>query len=353
MGTVPPDGLSRGSHVPDPSGGITVLLPVRDAEATLPAALASLSAQTLDAFTVLILDDGSTDRSLDVAREWARNDSRFVAVQAPRPRGITRTLQEGLGRVRTEFVARMDADDLCRPRRLEVQASFLRARDDLAGCGSQVAPVPGQALKAGALEYREWLNGLTSWESVERDLFVECPIAHPTFFFRTEALRSAGGYRDRGWPEDYDLLLRLWRAGGRFCSVPEPLLEWGEGERRLSRTHPSYSGEAFARCRLHHLRQAVLPPFDGVAIWGSGPTGKRLGRLCSAMGVRLACFVDVDPRKIGQEIHGVTVLEAREAASRPGLFHLGAVARREGRESLRWMVRELGLEEGVNFRSVA
>ncbi|NNF28936.1 MAG: glycosyltransferase [Gemmatimonadetes bacterium] len=343
---------SLGTGSAEPSVDITVLLPVRNAAATLPAALTSLSAQTLDAFTVLILDDGSTDGSLDVARDWARRDPRFVSVESE-PRGIVRTLQEGLSRVRTEFVARMDADDVCLPRRLAVQSAFLRERGDLVGCGAQVVPVPGQPVKDRALEYLAWLNGLTDWESVERDLFVECPLAHPTFFFRAEALRRAGGYRDRSWPEDYDLLLRLWRLGGRYCSVPEPLLEWGEGDHRLSKTHPAYSTAAFARCRLHHLHRAVLPDFAGVAIWGSGPTGKLLGRLCPEVGVRLANFVDVDPRKIGQEIHGVPVLEAREAASRKGLFHLGAVARKQGRESLRRMVRELGLEEGVNFRSVA
>ena len=343
---------SVGTRPPDSSVDITVLLPVRNAVATLPAALTSLAAQTLDAFTVLVLDDGSTDGSLDVAREWAHRDSRFVSVESA-PRGIVETLQDGLSRVRTEFVARMDADDVCRPRRLAVQSAFLRERADLVGCGAQVVPVPGQRVKDRALEYLAWLNGLTDWESVERDLFVECPLAHPTFFFRTDAMRRAGGYRDQGWPEDYDLLLRLWRLGGRYCSVPEPLLEWGEGEDRLSKTDPAYSTAAFARCRLHHLRRSALADFDGVAIWGSGPTGKTLGRLCPDVGVRLACFVDVDPRKIGQEIHGAPVLEAREAVSRKGLFHLGAVARKEGREGLRRMVRELGLGEGVNFRSVA
>ncbi|MDH3223175.1 MAG: hypothetical protein OEO23_05625, partial [Gemmatimonadota bacterium] len=224
---------------------------------------------------------------------------------------------------------------------------------DLVGCGSRVDPVPGDRLTDRAREYRDWLNSMTDWAAVERDLFVECPVAHPTFFFRTEALRRAGGYRDRSWPEDYDLLLRVWRQGGRFVSLPEPLVEWREGGDRLSRTHPAYSREAFHRCRLHHLRKSHLKDFEGVAIWGSGPTGKALARLCPEMGVRLACLVDVDPRKIGQEIHGVPVLDASEAAGREGLFHLGAVARRQGRASLRRMVRELGLEEGVNFRSVA
>ena len=102
--------------------------------------------------------------------------------------------------------------------------------------------VPPAVVLGGALRYERWLNSLATPQAIERDLFVECPLAHPTFFLRADAVATAGGYRDRGWPEDYDLLLRLWRAGGRLGTVPEVLLHWRERAGRLSRTHPSYCG---------------------------------------------------------------------------------------------------------------
>jgi hypothetical protein len=73
---------------------------------------------------------------------------------------------------------------------------------------------PRAALGAGMRAYEAWLASVDSPERVRREAFVECPVAHPTLAIRAELLR-AFGYRDRGWPEDYDLLLRLLEAGHR------------------------------------------------------------------------------------------------------------------------------------------
>ncbi|NIR78835.1 MAG: glycosyl transferase, partial [Gemmatimonadetes bacterium] len=70
------------------------------------------------------------------------------------------------------------------------------------------------------------------------------PLAHPSFFLRSDALASAGGYRETGGPEDYELILRMWSEGHRFGKVPEVLLRWREREDRLSRTDPRYAAAA-------------------------------------------------------------------------------------------------------------
>ena len=330
---------------------VTVLLPVRDGEPFIEDALRSLTGQTLDRFRVLVLDDGSSDGTADRVGRFCRDDSRVELVRGEHV-GIAGTLARGLELVETEFTARMDADDVSRPERLASQLAFLDAAPELSGCGTGVLAA-GRAPTPRSEEYRLWLNSMTSWEKVERDLFVECPLAHPTFFFRTDALRKVGGYRDRGWPEDYDLLLRLWRAGYRFVSLPESLLEWRDGEDRLSRTHPSYSLEAFRRCRIHHLGRSHLLGERPVVIWGAGPTGKALARTCLEEGVDVVLFAEVDPRKIGQEINRIPVGTAEEAVRVRDALHMGAVARREGRMSVREMARSKGLIEGRNFLSVA
>lgn len=331
---------------------VTVLLPVRDGEAFLGEALASLAAQTLTDFEVLVVDDGSTDGTASLVAAASRGDARFRLVPN-RGRGLVDALRTGLDQVDTEFVARMDADDVSRPDRLAAQADFLDREPDLAGCGARVVAGPGGPATPRGAAYLRWLNGMTTWDAVARDLFVECPLAHPTFFFRTSAVRTAGGYRDREWPEDYDLLLRMWRRGLRFVALDRTLLEWRDRPERLSRTHPSYTLEAFRRCRVHHLGKSHLADGRAVAVWGSGPTGKAFARACREAGVTVALFCDVDPRKVGQEIYGIPVVGPEEASLHRGLLHLGAVARSEGRESVRAMAREAGLEEGVDFVSVA
>src|SRR5262249_6149185 len=100
----------------------------------------------------------------------------------------------------------------------------------------------------------EWINGLTTAESARRDVFVECPLPHPTIVVRREVLMRAGRYRACPWPEDYDLVLRLWLHGARFRNVDETVLRRREHPTRASRTDAAYSLDAFIRCKVHYLR---------------------------------------------------------------------------------------------------
>lgn len=343
---------------------VSIVLPVRDGEATLDAALESLRAQTFPHFEVLVVDDGSRDATPRIAHGWGQRDDRFRVVQGGphrddgppahrAPGGIVAALQRGLAESRGDYIARMDADDRCHPERLAAQLDLLERSPDLAGCGTGVRYVPQSTVTPRAAEYAAWLNSMTTWETVAAAIFVECPLAHPTFMFRRTALTGVGGYRDRPWPEDYDLLLRLWRRGHRFVSVPRVLLDWGNEPGRLSRNHPAYSLAAFRRCRVHHLRRSLLAGRDGVAVWGAGPTGKSLALEFQRQGVRVAAFVEVDPRKIGQVIHGAPVRQAGAAREFGAVLHVGAVARSAGREAVRRAAREAGLEDGVDFVSMA
>lgn len=333
---------------------VTVVLPVRDGEATLHEALESLRAQTLPDFEVLVVDDGSRDRTSRIARAWEEGDERFRTVSAggragtataPAATGIVAALRRGTDEARGTYIARMDADDRCHPRRLAAQLDLLEQEPGLAGCGTGVRYVPAASVTPRAAEYAAWLNSMTSRDAVEAGLFVECPLAHPTFMFRAAALASVGGYRDRAWPEDYDLLLRLWRSGHRFVSVPRVLLDWGNGPGRLSRTHPAYSRAAFRACKVHHLRRSLLAGRRGVVVWGAGPTGKRLAVEFGRQGVRVRAFVEVDARKIGQVIHGAPVRAAAAAREFAGALHVGAVARTAGREAVRAAAAAVGVGE--------
>ncbi len=333
---------------------VTVVLPVRDGAATLGAALESLRAQTLTRFEVVVVDDGSRDATAEIARQWERRDGRFRLVCGDgAPGGIVPALQRGLAAARGRYIARMDADDRCHPERLAAQLDLLERSPGLAGCGTGVRYVPESSVTPRAAEYAAWLNSMTDWDTVAANIFVECPLAHPTFMFRARALTEVGGYRDRGWPEDYDLLLRLWRGGHRFVAVPRVLLDWGDDPGRLSRSHPAYSLAAFRACRVHHLRGSALVGRDGVVVWGAGPTGKSLAREFAAQGVEVRAFVEVDPRKIGQRIHGAPVCGAEAAPGFAGALHVGAVARSAGRKAVRGAAAGVGLVEGVDFVAMA
>ena len=331
---------------------VSVLLPVRDGAEHLPECIASLKAQTDGDFEVVAVDDGSTDETRDILRSWATEDSR-VKVVAQEHSGLVIALERARATASGVWLARMDADDAALPGRVAAQRALMEGDPSLVGCGSRVRYVPRERVLGGALRYERWLNGLTTSDELARDVFVECPLAHPTFFMRADALAALSGYRDLGWPEDYDLILRLWRAGGRFGTVPEVLLHWREGEGRLSRTHPSYSPEAFRRCKAHHLAASLLLERDGVVVWGAGPTGKSFARALEVEGACIRAFVDVDPRKIGQSIRDAPVLAPTGIQGYRDAFCVAAVGQLGAREEIRTALAELGWREGMDFVAVA
>ncbi len=331
---------------------LSVLLPVRNGEGVVRRALESLSRQTFSDFEVVVVDDGSTDGTGEVLQSLAKEDNR-IRVFPREPMGIVPALEFARAQAGGRYLARMDADDGAFSERLQSQMDLMASDRRIVLCGTGIVYFPRERVREGALRYESWINGLATHDDLVRDLFVECPIPHPTFLLRSEVMELVGGYREMGWPEDYDLVLRLWEGGGRFGKVPEVLLRWREGEERLSRTHSAYSEDAFRRCKVHFLLRTHLRKGRGVVVWGAGPVGKTFARELVAQGGTLLAFVDLDPRKVGQEIQGVRVILPDEALLLPGAFSVAAVGKAGGREEIREALRKGGRVESEDFVVVA
>ena len=251
-------------------------------------------------------------------------------------------------------MARMDADDIAHPQRLEKQLLLFDDDAELAACGTHVRYFPRDQVRDGAERYESWLNSLTEPEQIDRDMFVECPIAHPTLMIRTAALYEAGGYADRGWPEDYDLILRVFQAGQRMRNVPEILHEWRESPDRLSRTDARYSDESFRACKAHYLSRTLLRDRPPVLICGAGPIGRHFAELLRSESCDVAGFVDVDSKKIGKTVDGLVVHSAGDLASLSrDHFVVGAVSGAQPRQQMRDLLTTYGRRELRDFVMVA
>jgi glycosyltransferase involved in cell wall biosynthesis len=329
---------------------ISVLLPCRNAAATLDEAPASLAAQTLADFEITAEDDGSTDETAALLDEWRERDNRIRMVCTP-PEGIVAALDTAAAHARGDVLARMDADDTAAPERLERQLAFLTGHSDLAACGTRIRYVPRSLVRDGARRYEEWINSVVTWEEMEHDLFVECPIPHPTLVIRRGAFDEVGGYRDLGWPEDYDLILRLWESGFRFGKVPDVLLEWREGPQRLSRTDGRYGEDAFRRCKVRFLGSLIAE--RPVAVWGAGPVGKAFATALQEAGHSIKAFVDLDPRKIGQVIHGAPVVHPDAVGQHRDAYFVAAVGQPDARQEIRNCLNAAGLREPRDYCAVA
>ena len=332
---------------------VSVLLPYRDAEATLGACLDSIADQSLDAWELVAVDDHSQDGSADLVARRADADSRIRPMSNP-GRGLVDALNAGLAAARSDLVARMDADDLMDPRRLALQTEALIADPELAVLGTRVRLFPEHLVQAGYREYVRWQNACLTPRDMADEMFVESPLAHPSVCFRRSVVVAAGGYLDGDFPEDYELWLRLRSLGLRIAKLPEVLVHWREGDGRLSRVDPRYAREAFDAVRARYLADDLAGRLDGrdLAIWGAGRKTRRRCRHLLARGYAPVAWVDIDPRKIGNRLGGVPVVDPDWLDRRPRPFVLCYVTNHGARDDIAGALGDLGYGRGRDYLMV-
>ncbi|HHH83162.1 MAG TPA: glycosyltransferase family 2 protein, partial [Chloroflexi bacterium] len=206
-----PSRVECSQHDSTAQPAVSVLMPCYNAEDTVDKAVQSILQQSLERLELILVDDGSRDGTAAKLAEWASSDRR-VRVIARSHEGILGALNAGLSHCQAPYVARMDADDIAHPERLARQVETLDAHPDLAVVGSLVEGFPQEDVREGFRIYLDWLNRLVTHDAIVREIFIESPLAHPSVCMRRRWLERVGGYQDHGWPEDYDLWLRLYLA---------------------------------------------------------------------------------------------------------------------------------------------
>ncbi|TGQ50595.1 glycosyltransferase [Mesorhizobium sp. M1C.F.Ca.ET.193.01.1.1] len=219
---------------------ISVLLPVYNAEPYVAAAIQSILRQDHGRLEVIAIDDGSTDRSLEILERHRRDDSR-VSIISRENRGLVASLNEGLRMAQGELVARMDADDFAYPWRLSRQAALFAAQPELGFCGSLVDVLVHGRIARGRLDpvFRLSLPVLAKFFTI---------FMHPTVVYNRRVIGEADLYYDAAYrhAEDFDLFRRL---ADRYPAalVEESLLVY--------RVHPgSVTSRHVGEMRRTHLR---------------------------------------------------------------------------------------------------
>jgi glycosyltransferase involved in cell wall biosynthesis len=201
---------------------ISVIMPVRNAEHYLGEAIKSVLRQTVTDFEFLITDDGSSDESPEILRRYAESDPRIRLVPR-RGEGYLIALNEMLAEACGKFVARMDADDVSMPDRLERQVAYLEANPEclVIGCRILVVDPDGDPLCIWNEEQRH-----EEIDVAHLDGGRGAVICHPTAVMRRDAVLAVGGYRERFYTaEDLDLFLRLAERG-LVANLPDVLLKY-------------------------------------------------------------------------------------------------------------------------------
>jgi glycosyltransferase involved in cell wall biosynthesis len=326
---------------------VSVIFPYFNAENTLADAVESMLNQTSPSFEILLVDNNSTDNSLAIAQSFAEKDLRIRLLHEPK-QGVDHAMNCGLEYSCGRFIARMDADDISFPERLEKQVRFLNENPETGLVGSFVKYVSHSHGTGGFKRFVKWVNSFHTTEDIELYRFVEIPVVNPTILFRRELFEKLGGCRQGDFPEDYEMQLRFLDAGVKMAKLPEPLLEWHDYSTRLTRTNDRYTTEAFFRVKAEYFKkwsQQNNTFHPEIWVWGAGRKTRKRSRLLENEGLRIQGFIDIVKGKTTKK----TTLHFSEIPSPGKMFIVPMVAKYGARELIRKNLRERNYKEGKDF----
>lgn len=186
---------------------VSVVMSVHNEEKYIKDAVDSILNQTFKEFEFILIDDGSTDNTLNILQSYRDHRIRLILQENL---GLTQALNKGLKLAKGRYIARMDGDDISYPERLDREIKYLDAHTNVGLVGTFIVQMDenGGYLKECRYE--------TKSEEIKKKLWVDCPFCHPTVMFRKSCIEKVGCYREKIGPaEDYDLWFRI----SEICDV--------------------------------------------------------------------------------------------------------------------------------------
>jgi len=203
-----------------PNTKTTVLMSVYNGQKFLKEAIDSILNQTYSDFEFIIINDNSTDRTSIILKEYENNDKRIKIINNKKNIGLTKSLNKGLGLAKGKYIARLDADDISLPNRLEKQIAFLEKNNKVCLVGSWHQVIDDDGKLIG--EY----TPLTDSRNIKNLLHQSNQFLHSSAMFRKNCLGKDTHYREEfRLAQDYDLWLRIAEKH-QIAKIPECLVQW-------------------------------------------------------------------------------------------------------------------------------
>jgi hypothetical protein len=238
---------------------LSVVLPVYNGQQYLTEALQSVLSQSFDDFELLVIDDGSSDSSREVVKQF--KDTRIKLIENPSNIGLVPTLNKGLSLCQGDLIARMDQDDICDPDRFAKQVAFLQSHPEIDVVGSAIrffGAIPNPYVFTFPLEH----------EAIRVALLFYCPLAHPAVMFRRSLVQEGNwGYSDDfRHAEDYHFWSRLL-LHRRAANLNDCLLNYRLHQKQYSSALSNKQYEVSLRVRALMLSEAgVVPNPEDIAL---------------------------------------------------------------------------------------
>jgi len=287
---------------------ISVILPVYNGEKFLRDSIESILNQTYESFELIIINDGSTDGSLNIINEYACKDSRIKVISREN-KGLVYSLNEGIDLAKGKYIARMDADDISLSQRFELQYKYLEEHTDIAILGTFIESF-GEDKKTSIM-LEQWFNEKLNDENMYIKTSYSCPIAHPTVMMRTRFAKLERYSSKYPVIEDYELWIRVLKKGYKISNIDMKLLKYRVHSKSKSNIE---KGEIAIRqrieCKLNYLFDADK---KNVILWGAGLGGRMFINyvLSSKWNKKINIMAVVDKEKEGK-IENIDIIKPHD-----------------------------------------
>ena len=232
---------------------ISVIMPVFNASSFLRESIGSILNQTFSNFELIILNDKSTDNSLDIIKEIHSKDNRIVIIDKTQNVGPANLRNEGINAAKGNFIALMDADDISLPTRFEKQIALLKNNPQIGVCGTWFTFF-------GSKKNKIIKHSINS-EAIKISFLHSCNIGNPTVMFKKEVLNNLKFDNEYVPVEDYDLWSRLL-AKTNFYNIPESLLNYRQHNNNISKTKIDNVNRSVKKVKINQLRNFDIDSSD-------------------------------------------------------------------------------------------
>lgn len=226
---------------------VSVILPAYNAEATIAETIQSIIDQTYTNWELVVINDGSTDNTEKIVKSFY--DVRIKYFENEGNKKLIYTLNRGLNLASGKYIARMDADDICKPQRFEKQVSFMETHREVIVCGTQI-----DYFGSKANIYRK-LKFPTNDKDLKEMLATSTCFAHPSVMIRRDVLIKSGVLYDMRYKnaEDYCLWIDL-ASYGKYANLEESLLLYRISDTQISQPNNLQTMKSVIACKKKYVR---------------------------------------------------------------------------------------------------
>ena len=320
-------------------------MPVKDTARYLRTCLDSIINQTYKNWELLAVDDGSSDSSLSILKEYARKDVRISAISNSEP-SLLNTLRLGYIKSNGELIHRMDSDDIMPLKKMALMVE--KSKKGVLVTGATEYFSDEGTIGDGFKRYDKWLMQIALLQNYHEEMYKECVIPSNCWLIHREDFDRIGAFEHNTFPEDYDLCFRFLNAGLEIIGIPEVLHHWRDRDDRISRHWEVYKDNRFFNLKIDYFYKISRDVNRPLVLWGAGKNGKDLAKLILLKEKNFNWVCD-NEKKIGKDIYDMRMHHFDHLLTLNNPQIVIAVASPDGQIEIQQELDKLNLEKGNDY----